>query len=195
MTYAKADPHDLLMSVSVTNAGPDADTLHVLPTAWYRNTWAWDEGAAKPELRVQGEARLVTEHPFLGRLEILSDRSPTVLFCENDTNVERLFGSPSATRYPKDGINDHVVDGQATVAADSGTKAAFWHRLTIAPGATATIRIPVSWALSSLTRIFHGRAAPYFSIAPQKEEGAGGSPGPSGPPVSFLRFRTPESGP
>jgi len=139
--YAKADPHDLLMTISVTNAGPEAETLHVLPTAWYRNTWAWDEGADKSELRVQGEARVVTEHPFLGPLELVSDGEPTVLFCENETNTARLFGTPSGSASPKDGINDHVVAGAASVGNESGTKAAFWHRVTVAPGATARIRV------------------------------------------------------
>jgi hypothetical protein len=141
--YAKADAHDLLMSISVTNAGQEAETLHVLPTAWYRNTWAWDEGADRPELRVQGEARVVTEHPFLGPLELVSDGEPRVLFCENETNDARLFGSTGATACPKDGINDHVVAGAATVAAEAGTKVAFWHQVTVAPGATATIRVRI----------------------------------------------------
>jgi hypothetical protein len=139
--YAKADPHDLLMSISVTNAGPDAEELHVLPTAWYRNTWSWEEGEERPELHVQGEARVVTEHPFLGPLEIVSDGEPTLLFCDNETNDSRLFGSPGGPRFPKDGINDHVVAGTPTVSSESGSKAAFWHRITVAPGATATIRV------------------------------------------------------
>ena len=101
--YAKHDPHDLLMSISVTNAGPEADTLHVLPTAWYRNTWSWDEDAHKPELRTQGEARLVTEHPFLGSLEIVADGSPTVLLCENETNA------PAPVRRRRD---DAVPEGR-----------------------------------------------------------------------------------
>src|SRR3954447_17991985 len=53
--YAKSHPHDVLMSISVTNAGPEEETLHVLPTVWYRNTWSWDEGAAKPELRAESD--------------------------------------------------------------------------------------------------------------------------------------------
>ena len=118
--YAKHDPHDLLMSISVKNAGPETDTLHVLPTAWYRNTWSWEEDAHKPELRTQGEARLVTEHPFLGSLEIVSDGSPTVLLCENETNAPRLFGADATTPFPKDGINDHVVSGAQTVATGGG---------------------------------------------------------------------------
>ena len=139
--YAKGDPHDLLMTVRVTNAGPDTETIHVLPTAWYRNTWAWDVDAEKPELRAGGAARLVTEHPFLGPLELVADGAPTVLFCDNETNDERLFGTKSASTTPKDGIGDHVIDGAGTVGSGTGTKAAFWHRLDVAPGQTATLRV------------------------------------------------------
>ncbi|HEY7398614.1 MAG TPA: hypothetical protein VH538_09945 [Gaiellaceae bacterium] len=139
--YAKADPHDLLMTIRVTNQGPEADTLHVLPTAWYRNTWAWEEGEPRPELRSGGAARVVTEHPFLGALELVAQGDPQVLFCDNETNAERLFGSASASPTPKDGIGDHIVAGADTVAAGSGTKAAFWYRLTVGAGETATVRV------------------------------------------------------
>jgi hypothetical protein len=143
--YAKASPHDVLMTVRVTNAGPEADTLHVLPTAWYRNTWAWHEDAAKPGLVPGGPARCLTDHPFLGPLEIVADdapdgTAPRLLFCDNETNTERLFGMPFAG-CPKDGINDHVVAGAATIDRERGTKAAFWHRLRIEPGATAVVRV------------------------------------------------------
>ena len=139
--YAKDDPHDLLMTVRVTNAGPDTETIHVLPTAWYRNTWAWDVDADKPQLRAGGSARLVTEHPFLGSLELCAQDTPSVLFCDNETNDERLFGSSSASPTPKDGINDHVVAGADSVASGAGTKAAFWYRFDVAPGQTATVRV------------------------------------------------------
>jgi len=139
--YAKGDPDDILMTVRVTNAGPDADTIHVLPTAWYRNTWAWGDGEEKPELRIGGSARVVTEHPFRGPLELVAQGEPTVLFCDNETNAERLFGVASASETPKDGVNDHVVSGADTVAQAAGTKCAFWHRLEIGPGETATVRV------------------------------------------------------
>ncbi|HSP73864.1 MAG TPA: hypothetical protein VLN26_15930, partial [Gaiellaceae bacterium] len=139
--YAKSDPHDLLAAIRVTNAGPEADTLHVLPTAWYRNTWAWDEGAPKPELRADGPARVVTEHPFLGPLELLAEGQPELLFCDNETNAERLYGSASASPRPKDGINDHVVAGAASVDAHGGTKAAFRYRVEVEPGETVTLRL------------------------------------------------------
>ena len=145
--YAKADPTDLLMTVRVTNAGPEADTVHVLPTAWFRNTWSWDTGAPKPLIAGAGGSAVTIGHPFLGSLELLAGESPdgTVpvpLFCENETNINRLFGAPATTPYPKDGIGDHVISGAATVNPDQhGTKCAFWYRLTVAPGDTAELRL------------------------------------------------------
>jgi Mannosylglycerate hydrolase MGH1-like glycoside hydrolase domain len=145
--YAKADPTDLLMHITVTNAGPDADTLHVLPTAWFRNTWSWDFGSPKPVMEATGETSARIEHPYLGGLELLADSGPdgtqpTLLFCENETNTARLYGAAPATPYPKDGINDHVIHGAATVNPEGrGTKCAFWYRLEVAPGATAELRL------------------------------------------------------
>ena len=74
--YAKADPDDLLMEISVTNAGPDADTLHVLPTAWFRNTWSWEVDAPKPAMTATGDTSVGIEHPFLGQLELMADSGP-----------------------------------------------------------------------------------------------------------------------
>ncbi len=118
MHYAKDGPDDILMRVIVRNAGPDAATLHVLPTLWFRNTWAFDPEAARPTSasgRADRAASLAS-HPELGDYELLAGpgpdgRPPDLLFCENETNVARLYGLEPATPYPKDGINDHVVGG------------------------------------------------------------------------------------
>ena len=149
--YAKAAPDDILMTVEVTNASPDEAELHVLPTAWFRNTWSWESGADKPELAVApaaaGAARVTLTHPFVGEMELLAAAGPDgvvppALCCENETNVARLFGSKPVTAYPKDGINDHVISGAATVnPAGRGTKCAFWYRLTVAGGATVQLRL------------------------------------------------------
>jgi hypothetical protein len=146
--YAKDGPGDVLMTIRVTNAGPDPDTVHVLPTAWFRNTWSWDVGAPRPVLALTADGQAVSiEHPFLGQLELLADAgpdgtAPVPLFCENETNAARLFGAPSPTPYPKDGINDHVVSGAPTVnPAQRGTKCAFWYTLAVAPGETAELRL------------------------------------------------------
>jgi hypothetical protein len=145
--YAKADPNDLLMSIQVTNAGPDAATLHVLPTAWFRNTWSWDGGTAAHSLESTGSGVVGIHHPFLGELELLAAAgpggvSPDMLFCENETNTERLYGVAGTAAYPKDGINDHVVNGAASVnPARRGTKCAFWYRVDVPGGGSAELRL------------------------------------------------------
>jgi hypothetical protein len=145
--YVKADPTDLLMIVRVTNAGPEAETLHVLPTVWFRNTWAWDVDAPTPQLHGRPDGVIAIDHPFLGDLELLAGpgpdgSAPTALFCENETNDQRLYGATPRTPYPKDGINDHVVDGRATVNPEGhGTTAALWYQVHVAPGATSEVRL------------------------------------------------------
>ncbi|HZA80769.1 MAG TPA: hypothetical protein VFC13_04755, partial [Actinomycetes bacterium] len=135
------------MVVRVTNAGPEAARLHVLPTAWFRNTWSWEVDAPRPRLRGRSDGAVAIDHPFLGGLELLASSgpdgaAPTGLFCENETNARRLFGVRGSSRYPKDGINDHVVHGAATVNPDRhGTKAALWYRLEVEPAATVELRL------------------------------------------------------
>jgi hypothetical protein len=145
--YAKAEPTDLLMTVRVTNAGPDADIIHVLPTAWFRNTWSWDEDAPRPRLWRRDDDAIAIDHPFLGDLELLAGAgpdgtAPTALFCENETNDARLFDADTSPPYPKDGINDHVIAGAATVNPEQhGTKAALWYQLVVDGGATVELRL------------------------------------------------------
>src|SRR4051812_20861645 len=145
--YVKSDPDDLVMVIRATNAGPDKSTLHVLPTAWFRNTWDWDHGTTKPRLAQRSDGAVSIDHPRYGELELLAGPAPdgsrpTALFCENETNNRRLFGSDSGTPYPKDGINDHVVNGAATVNPEHiGTKAAMWYRLEVDAGRTAEVRL------------------------------------------------------
>ncbi len=145
--YTKAGPLDILMSIQVTNAGPDADQVHVLPTAWFRNTWSWEINAPKPEMSARGAATVDIQHPFLGDLELLAGptpggESPTLLFCENETNHGRLYGIRSSPPCAKDGINDHVVAGTPTVNPEQrGTKCAAWYRITVDPGQTVELRL------------------------------------------------------
>ena len=134
--YAKASPTDLCMLVTVANRGDRAATLHVLPTLWFRNTWAWGlpGGDRIPRLTGQG-TRLVGEHRVLGQMLLEGDGGPVPLLCDNDTNAERLWGLPGRSPYPKDGINDHVVDGAATVnPAREGTKGALHYVLDVPAG-------------------------------------------------------------
>ncbi len=141
--YAKAAPDDLLIRITVRNAGPDPATLHVLPTLWFRNTWSWEAETLQPEI-APVDGALVADHAELGRRWLSSSDSPAALFCDNETNANALFGPDArqATRYPKDAINDHVTQGADTVnPGRRGTKAALHHRLTVPAGGSATIAL------------------------------------------------------
>jgi hypothetical protein len=152
--YAKDGPDDILMSIEITNAGPDDAALHVLPTAWFRNTWSWDPDAAVPALAAAGPGRVTLDHPLAGPMELAAGagpdgRMPVALFCDNETNVTRLYGSAPVTPFPKDGINDHVVSGAATVnPAEVGTKCALWYRLALPGHGSAQLRVRLSPAAS-----------------------------------------------
>jgi hypothetical protein len=138
--YAKAAPEDLCLRVGIRNAGPDAATLHVLPTLWFRNRWSWDPAIARPEIRDEDGA-LVAEDADLGSMILSASGAPELLFCDNETNTRRLWNEPGAD-FPKDGIGDHVVGGLATVNPQrTGTKAAFWYRLEVPAGETTEIRL------------------------------------------------------
>jgi hypothetical protein len=142
--YAKASEEDILMRVTAINRGPDAAELHLLPQLWFRNTWSWFRNAPKPTLSFVGggENEVMVGHPTLGTYRLYSDGSPDFLFCENETNPERLFGQPTEG-YFKDGINERVVNRVETAVnpARRGTKCAVWHSLRIPAGAERHINL------------------------------------------------------
>jgi hypothetical protein len=145
VTWAKDGPEDLCWSIEVRNAGPDAATIDVMPTVWFRNRWSWDEGATRPVLRATDERTVEADADEIGRWYLTAGGDAELLFCDNDTNAAKLFASPSSPAYPKDGIADHVTTGAATVNPDRvGTKAAARHHLHVEAGATVELRL--RWA-------------------------------------------------
>jgi hypothetical protein len=139
--YAKASPEDLRIRVTVRNAGPEDATLELLPTLWFRNTWSWGIDDRRPSIRLLDGA-LVADHEVLGRRVLSGSGYVEALFCENETNSERLFGVSGTTPYPKDGIGDHVVHSAATVNPElTGTKAALRYRLSVPAGGSATVQL------------------------------------------------------
>ena len=142
--YAKADPDDICIWLTVRNEGATADTLHVLPTVWFRNRWGWEPDAYRPELFALDD-RIVADHRELGRRVLTGSGDPELLFCENETNAKRMWNAAPSPPYPKDGIGDHVMTGAQTVNPDRrGTKAALWYRLSVAAGETQEIRLRFS---------------------------------------------------
>jgi len=146
--YAKAAPDDLLIRVTAVNRGPGEAALHLLPTLWYRNTWSWNPvGPERPVLRqgvaTAGHVVIEGEHPSLGARWLYCEGAPELRFTENETNTERLWRAPNRARYVKDGIGRSVVAGErdAVNPAAVGTKAAAYHRWTLAPGESRTTRL------------------------------------------------------
>ncbi len=148
--YAKAGPTDILIQISLCNRGPEAAELHVLPTLWFRNTWSWWPDQPKPFLREvkggSGVGTIAASRAELGNYSLHCEGDPRLLFTENDTNNERLFGTPDARPCVKDGINNYVVSGrqEAVNPNQTGTKAAAHYRLNVGAGATSLIRLRLS---------------------------------------------------
>jgi hypothetical protein len=182
VTYAKGSPTEILMRIGLENHGPDEATLRVLPTLWFRNAWSWGDSSERPRIELDGSALSVSQHRLAGyRLEAAAasdGTKPEALFCENESNAPRVFGSAPTTPYPKDGINDHIVSGASTVNPDGfGTKAALHYRVTLAGGGKAELRLklhkkaaPKSWAGVAFDRVVAAREADadefYAAIAP-----------------------------
>lgn len=147
--YAKAAPDDILMVVSAYNRGPDAAPLHVLPTFWFRNTWSWKSGAPKPSVTRLDGVGLEARHAKLGTFRLYCEGSPEFLFCDNETNFRKLYGSNQAAGYFKDGINDFVVGGDPSAVNPEGvgSKAAPHYRAEIPAGGPATFRVRLSSAM------------------------------------------------
>jgi hypothetical protein len=145
--YAKATPDDILIKITVANRGDDTVTLHVLPTLWFRNTWTWDPGTAKPKIygatSRSGTPTIVAEHEALGSRYFYCDGSAQLLFTENETNNHRLFNGNNASQFVKDGINDYIVNGAqgAVNPAQTGTKAAADYVLHLGPRSESVIRV------------------------------------------------------
>ena len=142
--YAKGSPEDILIRITAANRGPEAATIHLLPTVWFRNTWSWGNGGKRPILQQSSESSIELEYPGFGRRRLVCEGTPETLFTENDTNFHRLFGGKSG--YAKDGINDYVIHGRVDAINPSrtGTKAAARYVLTIDPGQSATVRLRLS---------------------------------------------------
>jgi hypothetical protein len=140
--YAKATPEDTLMRVTVRNQGPDAARLHLLPQLWARNIWSWTPDAERPLLRGLGDGLVEACHPRMPPRRLAADGAANLLFCENETNTGRLYGFDGAGPF-KDGINDHVVNGDAVAVNPlrEGTKCAAWYVVDLARGATSQVRL------------------------------------------------------
>ncbi|AFY61115.1 hypothetical protein [Synechococcus sp. PCC 6312] len=142
--YAKESPEDWLIQIEVFNRGDQAASLHVLPSIWFRNTWSWfKHPVTKPQLRQTSAGIIAAQHPELGTRYLSCHQAPPLLFTENETNLERVFGLENLQPYVKDGINNYLVHGQTDAVNPSrvGTKAAADYFLEIPAGGSQIIQV------------------------------------------------------
>jgi len=149
MEYAKEGPEDILIRVTVHNRGPEAARLHLLPTLWFRNTWSWEKDAAKPSLKEAGPGRIQAAHPELGEYTLACDGKAELLFTENESNAERLWGQANPSPFVKDSFHRYVVGGEAGAVnpAKNGTKAAARYVLDVPAGGSEVVRLRLAASL------------------------------------------------
>ncbi|MGH9776427.1 MAG: MGH1-like glycoside hydrolase domain-containing protein [Candidatus Acidiferrales bacterium] len=151
--YAKAASEDILIRITAWNRGPEKAALRLLPTLWFRNTWSWGGVVrachAQQTASAPGSASVLARQPDYGAYLLTAEGKPELLFTENETNLEKLYGGKNRTPYVKDSINDAVVLGKrgAVNPANEGTKVAADYALEIPAGGSATVRLRLTkWA-------------------------------------------------
>ncbi|HXX13380.1 MAG TPA: hypothetical protein VEJ47_00615 [Candidatus Eremiobacteraceae bacterium] len=144
--YAKGEPEDILIRISVHNRGPEAATIHVLPTLWFRNTWSWATDQPKPSLRLLTGGQIRATHLQLGDRTLSCEGKPELLFTDNETNASRLWGQPNPSPFVKDAFHEYVVSGKtdAVNPAKQGTKTAARYVLNVPAGGSQVVRLRLS---------------------------------------------------
>ncbi len=203
--FAKADVDDILIRVTVVNRAPEAAVLHLLPTLWFRNTWSWGYGGARPRLALTArqsplgargrtsarpthgepvvdwrEAGTVEiAHESLGEFRFRLEGAPRLLFTENETNTERLYGYAGGSRLYKDAFHELVIQGreEAVSAQATGTRCCGWYRLELGPLESRTVRLRLArrgeddHSEEGFERIFAARLAEaddFYSFEPHQ---------------------------
>jgi hypothetical protein len=167
--YAKAGAEDILIKIAAINRGPEPARLHLLPTLWFRNTWSWGLDERRPRLRREDAAEVAAiklAHHYYGNRWLYCEGAPEMLFAENETNNQRLFGVANESLFVKDSINDYVVHGkpEAVNPAQSGTKAAAHYVKTVAPGETFTVRLRLTDAAPASGKSVNGELEDLFAL-------------------------------
>ena len=162
--YAKASPDDILIRLAAHNRGPDTAPLHLLPTLWFRNSWAGSPHVQKPLLARDGSV-ISVRHPQLGAWQLECEGRPQLLFTENETNSRRLFGTENPGKFTKDGINDFLLRRRPDTVnpAEVGTKAAAHYSLEIPPGDSGMVRLRLR-PIGAATPAFNGTFDEAFSL-------------------------------
>ncbi len=158
--YAKKSPDDIVIKITVANRAAEPSEIHLLPQLWFRNTWSWGRATEgywpKPRITQADRSTLHAEHASIGHYQLSigpgpDGQLPPLLFTENETNAERLFGIPGSSRYAKDAFHDFVINHrvEAINPDRTGTKAAAHYRFEIPGGESVSIKLRLHAAAES----------------------------------------------
>ena len=145
--YAKADCDDMLIKITATNRGAESAPLHILPTAWFRNTWSWgrdDDGYfEKPTIQLTDPQSFAAHHQTLGDFVFSNSVAAPTLVTDNVTNFARLYNFEGGEPYVKDAFHEYLINQNkaAVNPQNQGTKAAFHHYQMLAGGESVTLRL------------------------------------------------------
>jgi hypothetical protein len=145
--YAKGSDEDIFIRITAYNRGPEAATLHLLPTLWFRNTWSWGKDLRRPVIcratPVNGILSAELQHWQYGKRWLLAAGQPELLFTENETNNTRLFNGRNRSPYVKDAFHEYLIhQNKSAVNPDqTGTKMAAHYVLDLAGGQSAVLKL------------------------------------------------------
>ena len=141
--YAKAAPNDILIKITACNRGNEDASVHILPTIWFRNTWAWGYDDYKPQMMSSNNGDIIISHKDLGNFTLYSENTTGLLFCDNESNNKKLYGAEISSPYCKDGINEFLVNGNESAININGrgTKAAFDFDVNVKAGDSITLSL------------------------------------------------------
>lgn len=162
--YAKANPNDLLIKITLHNRSSEDAAINILPTVWFRNTWTHRPTTPKPHITRDGAGNILLKHPALGSYILYLEGTPQILFCDNETNTEKLYNHPKPTNFCKDGINDYIVAGNqlAVNSYGEGTKAAANYDVIVKARQSYSLQLrlsssPLTNAFADFSDIFYER--------------------------------------
>jgi Glycosyl hydrolase family 63 C-terminal domain len=187
--YAKADVEDILIKITAFNRGPDEAPLHLLPSLWFRNTWSWGRDDRRPSITptnaVPGSTCLEIQHWQYHKRWLLADGNPQLLFTENETNSQRLFGVPNKG-YVKDAFHEYLIrnDTKAVNPKQTGTKMAAVYPVNIPPGGSVTLKLRLTDRDPAVAANLKGTA----SATPPKQDSSATAPPTMDPPPALTDF-------
>ncbi len=145
--YAKADVEDILIKITAVNRGPEAASLHLLPSFWFRNTWSWGRDLRRPDAcvatSVPESVCAELQHWQYGKRWLICAGQPELLFTENETNNARILGERNRSPYVKDAFHEYIIHGNraAVNPQKTGTKMAAYYPVELGPGQSVTLKL------------------------------------------------------